>query len=105
MPYIYSGASLLVHVAKHEGFGLTLLEAFATRTPTLLSNIDVLKEVAKKAALYVDPKNAKEIAKNMSALINDSDLRNQLISKGSDRVNLFTWSNTADKLVKIIDNL
>ena len=105
MPFIYSAAALLTHLAVHEGFGLTVTEALSTKTPVLLSDIDVLREVAGDAGVYVKPDDIMQIANGMKDLTYNKQLRNQLIDRGIKRSKLFTWSSTVNKLIEIIRNL
>jgi glycosyltransferase involved in cell wall biosynthesis len=57
-----------------------------------------MPEVAGEAALLVDPFQAVSIAGAMKQLAEDTTLRNDLIRKGMDRKNEFTWQRTADLL-------
>lgn len=45
MRYLYSHADLFVHPSLREGFGWTPIEAAVLKTPVLVSDIDVMKEV------------------------------------------------------------
>jgi len=49
---IYRRATLLLHPAVAEGFGLPLIEAMACGCPVLASDIPVLREVGGAAAVY-----------------------------------------------------
>jgi glycosyltransferase involved in cell wall biosynthesis len=48
----YRRASLLVHTAEAEGFGLPLIEAMACGCPVIASDLPVLREVGGTAATY-----------------------------------------------------
>jgi len=49
---VYRSATLLLHTAEAEGFGLPLIEALACGCPVVASDIPVLREVAGSAAAY-----------------------------------------------------
>ena len=53
LPALYSGADLLVQWSRHEGFGLTPLEAMACGTVAVVSDAGALPETAGEAAAVV----------------------------------------------------
>ena len=95
---LISGADLLIHPALHEGFGMPPLEALATDTPVVASDILVLKEILGGAASYFDPTDIKDIADQMRQVLTNIKLQQQLIEKGRKRRQLFSWQNSAEKL-------
>ena len=54
-----------------------------------------MPEVAKDAALLVDPFNEDSIADAMIKVLN-ADVRKELIEKGRVRLQDFSWNQTAD---------
>jgi len=91
------GASLaLTYVSYFEGFGIPIVEAFRCGVPVITSDVTSMPEVAGDAALLVDPFNPDSIADAMIRIAEDEELRNELIRKGRDRRNLYTWQRTAD---------
>ena len=91
----YQKAELLAYPSYYEGFGLPVLEAMTLGTPVVTSNTSSLPEVAGDAALLVNPHNSFEIAEAILAIINNSQLRHNLISKGKERAKQFSWQKTA----------
>ncbi len=100
---VYSAASAMVFIPFYEGFGIPLLEAMATHTPIIASNIDVFHEVAKDAALFVNPFCPNEVALEMRRLIKNPDLQEELIQKGLKRLEAFSWDKTADKVWEVVE--
>jgi glycosyltransferase involved in cell wall biosynthesis len=98
------GASLaLTYVSYFEGFGIPIVEAFRCGVPVITSNVTSMPEVAGNAALLVDPFQPVSIAGAMKKLAQDESLQNDLIRKGQDRKNEFTWQRTADLLWESIE--
>lgn len=90
----------LVFPSLHEGFGLPVLEAFASRTPVIASNTTSLPEVAGDAALLIDPHDEEAIADAMRRVVEDDDLASWLKARGYERAALFTWDRTAEMTVQ-----
>jgi glycosyltransferase involved in cell wall biosynthesis len=90
-----SGASCFVYPSLYEGFGLPVIEAMAAGVPVLTSNVGATSEIAKDAALLVDPLSIDEIVSGLRRLLTDSDLRLQLSEAGLKRAGEFSWARTA----------
>ena len=92
---LLSGATVLAYPSLYEGFGFPVLEAFAAGVPVMTSNVSSLPEVAGEAAVLVDPADIHAIAKALSELVGDADLRAVLSAAGVARASRFTWEATA----------
>ncbi len=92
---LLQSAHALVFPSLYEGFGLPVLEGFASGIPVITSNTSSLPEVAGEAASLVNPNSVEEIAHAMLQLVEQADLRNTLIQKGLLQVNKFSWAETA----------
>ena len=100
MPALYQGAAGLVFPSLYEGFGLPVLEAFASGIPVVTSNTTSLPEVAGDAALLVDPMDTEALAAAMGSLIGDSALASRLAAAGTERARTFTWERCAARTVE-----
>lgn len=98
---LFQCATLYIHPSLHEGFGLTILEAFASEVPTITSNITALPEVANGAAYLVDPYSISEITHALNSLLTSSTMRTELIQKGSIRAKQFCWTTCMRETIKI----
>lgn len=78
----YNQAKVLLFPSLYEGFGLPIIEAQRMCVPVITSNISPMKEIVKKSALLVAPKNVTDIKNKCNQIINDKKLRNNLIKKG-----------------------
>jgi len=104
LPALYSGATMLIHPAIYEGFGITPLEAMACETPVVVSDISAIREVVKDAGLYFDPTDVKSIVKAIEKTLSDEDLVTTNIASGIDLSSVFSWQNTAETLFKVIND-
>ena len=96
---------LLFFCSLSEGFGLPVLEAMALGTPVITSNLSSMKEIAKGAALLVDPYSIPEIENSMLKILNDEDLRVDLSKKGFEKVKEFTWEKCAEETLQVYSSL
>lgn len=94
------GASVSVFPSLYEGFGIPLLEAFASRVPVLASRIAPFQEVGGGAFLSFDPLNIDEMKKNLYSLLIDRDVQQRLIQAGEERIRLFSWVKSAELLLR-----
>ena len=90
---LYEHALCFVFPSLYEGFGLPILEAFASNCPIAISNASCFPEIADDSALYFDPNSESEICKTVENLITSESLRNELVQKGSDRFNFFSMDS------------
>lgn len=101
LPALYSGASLLVHVAIHEGFGLSLVQAMACGLPVIAGDNSSIPEVVGDAALLVDAHSAEAISDTIIQLLGDKELYKSMQSKGIMRAREFSWAATTEVLLRI----
>lgn len=104
-PAIYQSATVLVYPSLFEGFGLPVLEALWSGLPVISSNASSMPEVAKDAALYFDPLDAEALAHQLQRLLNDADLRLDLIEKGKARAAWFSAERYAREMMTIYQEL
>ena len=102
---LYQTASLYVFPSLHEGFGLTLLEAFTSNTPVIASNIPALTEVANGSALLVDPYSITDIQQNMYKALTNPTLLNALKTKGQQRSQDFSLKKCAEATLKCYERI
>lgn len=91
---LYQLAQVFVFPSLYEGFGLPPLEAMANGTPVITSNVSSLPEVVGDAALMIDPLDATSLADAMYRVLNESDLRADLVRRGRERVKAFSWERS-----------
>ena len=98
---VYRLASVFVFPSLYEGFGLPPLEAMASGTPVVTSNVSSLPEVAGDAAILVDPTSADAIADAMRRVLTDAALAADLSTRGVARARMFSWERSAAKVREI----
>ena len=95
---MYRLAGLFVFPSLYEGFGLPPLEAMASGTPVVTSNVSSLPEVVDDAAVLVDPYDPGAIADGMYRVLTDEQLRRSLRRKGLARARQFSWEHSVSRV-------
>lgn len=98
---LYRLADVFVFPSLYEGFGLPPLEAMASGTPVIASNVSSLPEVLGTAALMIDPYEPAEIADAMRRVLVDPALRADLRAKGLARAREFSWERSIGRVRQI----
>lgn len=94
LPILYAGARLVVYPSLYEGFGLPVLEAMASGTPVICSNIASLPEVGGEAVRYIDPFNAEALSSAIQELLLGDAERARLRMAGLRQAEKFSWAAT-----------
>lgn len=92
---LLQAAQGLVFASLYEGFGLPIIEAFASQAPVITSNCTSMPEVAGNAALIVDPFNIESITSALICLIEKPDKAEQLRALGLEKAKKYTWEQVA----------
>src|SRR5262249_44944457 len=98
---LYRLANVFVFPSLYEGFGLPPLEAMASGTPVIASNVSSLPEVVGDAALLIDPYEPAAIADAMRRLLTDVQLREDLRRRGFARAREFSWERSIARVREI----
>jgi glycosyltransferase involved in cell wall biosynthesis len=95
----------LLYISLFEGFGIPILEGMACGTPVITSNVTSMPEVAGDAAILVDPLDVTQITNALESIIKNTNLTNELIEKGRERIKHFSYKQSAIQVYNIIEQL
>jgi glycogen(starch) synthase len=96
MPTVYRAADLFVLPSRAEGLPRTVLEALATGTPVVTSDLSQLRSVVDEAGVTVPIGDSEEFADALTALANDTDRYARYSARGRERVATeHSWDDTA----------
>jgi Glycosyltransferase len=73
LPALYQMSRGLVYMSIKEGFGIPIVEAYASGVPVLTSSVSSMKEIGENYAITVPPDDINAIASNMQQLIYNDD--------------------------------
>ncbi|MBP9802619.1 glycosyltransferase, partial [Patescibacteria group bacterium] len=95
-------AQIFAFPSKFEGFGIPVLEAMGSGVATVISDLEVLHEIAGETSIYFDPNNPQDIADKIDTVLVDENLRRDLITKGLLQSQKFSWSKCAQETLEYI---
>lgn len=105
LPAIYNGAKAFIYASLRESFGIPLLEGMACGTPVISSNISAIPEIAGPEAILIDPYSEAEITEQIIKIEKDALYREEKIKYGLQRVQQFSWEQTAQAVLKLYKSL
>jgi len=99
---LYKKASIFVYPSLYEGFGIPPLEAMASGVATIVSDVAALPEICGDASLYVNSVDIAEITAKMQLLVENDNLRQDLIKKGYKQIVKFNWDESAKQVAFLL---
>jgi glycosyltransferase involved in cell wall biosynthesis len=99
---LYRDALALTCVSREEGFAFTPLEAVATGTPAVVSDLPVFAETLGAGALRVPPDDADALADALLRLERDGQLRAELVAAGRAAAGRLSWSRAAAQTREVL---
>lgn len=99
---LYREACLFVFPSLYEGFGIPVLEAFASGIPVITANNSSLTEVGGEAALYFEDENSIQLANKIEEVLSDNNLREKMIKNGEAQMKKFSWEKCARETLAVI---
>lgn len=104
-PAIYQMATAFIYPSIYEGFGIPVLEALASRTPVITSNVSCLPEAGGNASMYIAPYDVQDLADKMRNLAGNAALANSMREKGWLHAQQFTTERAAAAVMQVYKNL
>jgi len=103
-------ASGTIYVAPNTGgesFGIVLLEAMASGTPVVASDLEAFERVLDfgRAGITFENENPDDLAKVVCELLEDEAKRTELIHQGRIRANEFDWNVVANEIVNVYESV
>lgn len=83
---LYHKAVAMAYVSEYEGFGIPILEGFASEIPVLTSNTSSMKEIGLNAAILVNPYEVDDISRGLQQLVGDTENNQRLVAAGLEKL-------------------
>jgi len=100
---IMGRAECLVLPSLAESFGMAILEAMASETPVVATNVGGIPDVVQDGlnGLLVRPADPHALAESLDQVVSDSRLRRRLIQNGVRTCRDFSWEKVAQNTLKV----
>jgi len=100
---LLKSSHVLVLPSSTEGFGISLIEAMAARTPVIAADIPALREVlGGEAGLLFELRNVDDLTDKLGRLLSDEHVQHGLSRRGYELVKAkFNWDRIADRVEEI----
>jgi glycosyltransferase involved in cell wall biosynthesis len=79
---VYRNSDIYVIPSYHEGFPRSIWEAMASGLPVITTRVGSIPAFIEDSAILIEPQNYLEISSAISLLIENPDIRRELIQKG-----------------------
>jgi glycosyltransferase involved in cell wall biosynthesis len=102
---LYRQSTAFVYPSLYEGFGIPPLEAMSFDCPVICSNTSSLPEVVGDAACLFDPTDIDAMRAAIEKVVGLPDYRSDLVKRGRERIQHFSWDRTAKKTIEVYREL
>jgi len=103
--FLLRKAKALVYTSVREGWGQTVIEAAACKTPAVAYNVPGLKDSVKhmETGLLVELGNVEKLAEAIASLLVDNGLRNRLSENAYGYAQGFSWDKASEEFLHLLD--
>jgi D-inositol-3-phosphate glycosyltransferase len=101
LPDYLAAADVVVMPSHYESFGMVALEAMATGTPVIASDVGGLAHLVQngRTGFHVPPGDPAALAQRIDEILSEADLRQRLGDQASAYARQFDWSIIAKRIM------
>lgn len=105
LPTLYRLASVFAYPSRYEGLGIPVLEAQRSGVPVLAATGSCLEEAGGDGALYVHPDDPRAAAEALNNLLENAELRADLLQKAAVHAACFDEATQAAQVMRILERV
>lgn len=107
LPVYYAAASAVVMPSDYESFGMVALEAMASGTPVIASQVGGLAFLVRdgETGYLVPVRDPRLLAERIIWLLNDKSKSQQMGYSAAERAQGYAWEKIADRLLAIFESV
>jgi D-inositol-3-phosphate glycosyltransferase len=107
LPLYYSAADVTIMPSHYESFGLVAVEAMASGTPVIASNVGGLSftVVDGETGYLVEQENHFQLAERVHTLLKNPELREQMGEEANIHAQQYSWENIASQMLEVYDKV
>lgn len=102
MPSIFRNASVFFYATLYEGFGLPILEAFASGVPVIATEYGASKEIAGDGALLVNPLDIEVMRNAILGILVSEQKRCSLQTQARKELQKYSWQRCAQETYNVL---
>ena len=102
---LYKSATAFVYPSLMEGFGMPVAEALLSGIPVVASAGGAIEEAAGAGSVFFDPCSIQDIAKQLSSVIDNQTLRQQMIASGLAHAQKMNSKNLSEQMMAVYRSL
>jgi glycosyltransferase involved in cell wall biosynthesis len=102
---LFATSDIFVFPSKLEGFGQVIIEALASGTPVICSNIPPMAQIVENAGHTSQINDSKDLSKEIITLLTNKDLYQKLKENTLQVASEYAWSNIARIYETYIKNI
>lgn len=101
----YRKAEMLVFPSLYEGFGLPILEAWASNLPVIVGDNSSLKEIGGLAVEKFSTFSSEELVVKIELLLKNRNRREELIALGKEELKKYSWRKCAQETLDFLKEI
>lgn len=107
LPNYYAAAEIVVMPSHYESFGMVALEAMASGTPVIASEVGGLAFLIRDGenGFHVPSRDPEALAGRIYELLTNTELRDQLGSNARRHAQRYAWENIANQMLEVYAEL
>jgi len=105
LPSYYENSDVYISMSEHEGFGIPLIESMHYNLPIIAYDSSAVPSTLGNAGILIKEKKFEEIAEIIQLIIEDKNLRNEIIDGQKNRLKSLDPNITRKKFLDCIEAL